>query len=270
VNMWINGVEAREISGDDRGLCYGDGLFETMRLRNGVIAHLARHLARLRAGCERLALQRVDLAQITGEITAAAATRADGVLKLIVTRGSGPRGYRPSGAENPTRIVTWQPARTADAAIAVAGVRARHCTTPANENTALAGVKHLNRLDSVLARSEWTDPEIAEGLMSDSRGCIIGGTMSNVFAVRHQTLLTPLLDRCGVSGIMRGLVIESARAAGIATEERNLAREDLAAADELFFTNAVLGIWPVCALESRDYPIGPTTRTLQRLLGAQA
>jgi 4-amino-4-deoxychorismate lyase len=267
VSMWINGVEARQISADDRGLCYGDGLFETMRLRNGVIAHLARHLARLRAGCERLALHRVDLAQIAGEITAVAGTQADGVLKLIVTRGSGSRGYRPSGAENPTRIVTWHPARASDAATAVAGVRARHCTTPVNENAALAGLKHLNRLDSVLARSEWTDPEIAEGLMSDSRGCIIGGTMSNVFAVRNQTLLTPLLDRCGVSGIMRGLVIESARAAGIATEERNLTRADLATADELFLTNAVLGIWPVRALESRDYPMGPTTRTLQRLLG---
>jgi 4-amino-4-deoxychorismate lyase len=93
--------------------------------------------------------------------------------------------------------------------------------------------------------------------------------MSNVFAVRNQTLLTPLLDRSGVSGIMRGLVIESARAAGIATEERNLTQADLAAADELFLTNAVLGVWPVRALESRDYPMGPTTHTLQRLLGVQ-
>ncbi len=269
MNTWINGLQAQQISADDRAVCYGDGLFETMLLGKGVVAHLDRHLARLRTGCERLTLHRVDLTQVAAEVAAIAAANADGVLKLIVTRGSGSRGYRPSGAENPTRIVTWHPSRPENAAAAAAGIRARYCTTPVNENTALAGLKHLNRLDSVLARSEWTDPEIAEGLMSDSRGCIVGGTMSNVFAVHNQMLLTPILDRCGVNGIMRGLVMESARAAGIAIEERSLTQADLAAADELFLTNAVVGVWPVRALESRDYPLGPTARALQRDLGVQ-
>jgi 4-amino-4-deoxychorismate lyase len=267
MNTWINGVEAQQVSADDRGVSYGDGLFETMRLSKGVVAHFDRHLARLRTGCERLAMHRVDLTRIAADVAAVAATRADGVLKLIVTRGSGPRGYRPSGMENPTWIITWHTSRPDDGAAKVAGVRARYCTTPVNENAALAGLKTLNRLDSVLARSEWTDPEIVEGLMSDSRGCVVGGTMSNVFAVRNLTLLTPVLDRCGVNGIMRSLVIESARTAGFATEERTLTRADLAAADELFLTNAVIGVWPVRALESRDYPVGSTARALQRALG---
>ena len=267
--MWINGVEAGHISGDDRGLSYGDGLFETMRLQLGGIAHLDRHLARFRAGCERLQLRRVDLTQIAQDIAAVAATKREGVLKLIVTRGSGPRGYRPSGAEIPTRIITWQASRPGDGAAAAAGVRVRYCKTLVTENATLAGVKHLNRLDSVLARSEWADPEIAEGFMSDSRGCIAGGTMSNVFAVRDRVLLTPPIDRCGVRGIMRGLVLDAARAAGITALEQNLTSADLAAAGELFVTNAVLGIWPVRALEERNYPIGTMTRLLQRALGGQ-
>jgi 4-amino-4-deoxychorismate lyase len=139
----------------------------------------------------------------------------------------------------------------------------RYCATRATENTALAGLKHLNRLDSVLAQLEWSDPAIAEGLLCDSQGSVVGGTMSNLFAVRDRTMLTPRIDRCGVSGIMRSVVIDAARNEGLEVVEQALSLADVAAADELFLTNSIIGVWPVRALDAKNYPVGAVTRRVQ-------
>jgi len=136
------------------------------------------------------------------------------------------------------------------------------------ENPALAGIKHCNRLEQVLARREWTDPGIAEALMFSSSGALVSGTMSNVFLVRGSKVLTPCIDRCGVAGVMRGLVLEIAPAAGISVEERRLEAADLAAAEELFLTNALTGIRPVRELDGVRLAVGPVTRRLQAQLGA--
>lgn len=268
MSLWIDGVVESRMSALDRGLNYGDGLFETMRLLDRAVRYLDRHLARLAQGCERLGISRVDFAALNHEIASIARTLDDGALKLIVTRGSGPRGYRPAGTERPTRVLAWSPPRVADASAGTDGVRVRYCSTPASVNVALAGVKHLNRLDCVLARSEWSDADIAEGLMRDSQGAIVGGTMSNVFAVRGETIVTPRIDRAGVKGIMRGIVIEAAHGAGLVVEEQVLTAAHLAAAHELFLTNALIGIWPVRALENRQLKPGPVTRRLQHMCSA--
>jgi len=270
VKSWVNGVEGGAVGTLDRGLNYGDGLFETMRLERGAVRHLARHLARLAEGCTRLGLKRLDFEQLRREIDDAARTVADGTLKLVVTRGSGARGYRPAGDELPARILTWAPARESDPAWAIAGVRVRYCQTPATQNSALAGMKHLNRLDCVLARREWSDPETVEGLMRDSHGRIVGGTMTNLFAVRGRTLLTPSIEDCGVRGIMRAVVIDAARGSGISVVEVGLSADDLAQADELFLTNALIGVWPVRLLEARRYAIGATTVRLRETCAAVA
>jgi 4-amino-4-deoxychorismate lyase len=265
VSTWINGIAARELSTDDRGLSYGDGLFETMHLERGAVARLERHLKRLTQGCARLGIDCVADKLLREEIEARARTLSDGVLKLVITRGAGPRGYRPTGEERPTWLLSWNTARAADASLASAGVRVRFCRTPATENAAIAGLKHLNRLDCVLARREWSDPEIAEGLMCDSHGSVVGGTMSNLFAVRDRTLMTPRLDRSGVRGVMRSVVIDAARGAGIDVVEQHLTAQDLSVATELFLTNALIGVWPVRALEATSYPVGALTRRLQQL-----
>ena len=268
MKSWINGVESDAVAVLDRGLNYGDGLFETMRLQRGAVMHLGRHLARLAEGCARLGIDRLDLEDLRREIVATAHASADGVLKLIVTRGSGARGYRPAGDEVPTRILSLGPARVVDRARATTGVRVRYCRTPATQNAAIAGMKHLNRLDCVLARREWSDPEIGEGLMLDSHGALVGGTMSNVFAVRDRMLVTPCIEDCGVRGVMRSIVIDAARSAGIVVTERRLTLADLAAADELFLTNALIGIWPVHALEERSYALGPMAARLREMCAA--
>ena len=148
------------------------------------------------------------------ELERIAALRSDGVLKLIVTRGKGRRGYRPTGRERFTRILALHPLPRALRSAAAKPARVRLCSTPLGLNPGLAGLKTLNRLESVLARSEWSDARIWEGLMLDVDENVVCGTMSNVFLRRGSTLMTPLLDRCGVAGVMRRWILESAGESG--------------------------------------------------------
>lgn len=263
MSVWINGSPAQDLSAFDRGLNYADGLFETMRVRHRGVSHIDRHLDRLSEGCRRLGLDGVDVAVLRGEIAMRAESQSAGTLKLIVTRGVGPRGYRPVVTGAPTRILISSDARAADQS-AASGVRIRYCRTPASENVALAGLKHLGRLDSVLARGEWSDADIAEGLLRDSRGSVVGGTMTNLFAVHGGKLVTPRIDRAGVRGVMRGVVMDAARDQGLAVSEAPLEASDIVVADELFLTNALIGVWPVRELDGRAYAVGPITRRAQQ------
>ena len=169
---------------------------------------------------------------------------SEGILKLIVTRGSGPRGYRVSGHEHTTRIATLH---ALPQGISAAAVRVRLCRTPVSVNAHLAGLKTLNRLDSVLARAEWRNARVWEGLMSDPDGNWVCGTMSNLFVRRGALLATPLLDRCGVAGVMRRWVLENAAGVGLRVEQRRIRSEDLMSAEEIFMSNAVVGIRSVSA-----------------------
>ena len=177
---WVDGHEHDKISARDRGLQYGDGLFETMAVIDSNIRRPEYHLERLMSGCARLGFE-VDRASIEREISAHSRAVVRGVLKLIVTRGVSTRGYRPPATAVPTRIATLSAWPDYPPEWSTAGVVVRYCRTPLGENPVLAGLKHLNRLEQVLARSEWSDPGIAEGLMLDGAGHIIGGTMTNVF-----------------------------------------------------------------------------------------
>jgi 4-amino-4-deoxychorismate lyase len=179
------------------------------------------------------------------------------------------RGYALAGGERPSRIALRYAWPREDPAWHEEGVRVHLATLRLGENTALAGIKHCNRLEQVLARREWTDPAIAEALLFSSSGALVSGTMSNVFLVHGSKLLTPLIDRCGVAGIMRGLVLEIASAAGILAQERRLDAADLEAAEEVFLTNALSGIRPVRELAGEQRAPGPVTRLLQTRLAAR-
>ena len=247
------GPEAASIAADDRGLNYGDGLFETLCLRSGAIRFLDAHLDRLARGCTQLSIEmpshevlRADLETITRGIR-------DGVVKIVVTRGAGGRGYRP-GRTTPTRIVSLHPAPTIPAA---AKIRVRWCETRFARNAKLAGLKHLNRLEQVLAQAEWDDQAIAEGLMLDTEGELVSVTAGNVFLVRDGVLVTPDLRFCGVRGVMRAQVLKAAAQLGVATQEEPLWPHDIDAASELFVTSAVRGIRPIVALESLEWSASP-------------
>ena len=249
MTAWINGRRRSMIDYRDRGLQYGDGLFETMRVHRGKIRLLGYHFDRLQAGCRRLQIKGPAPAPLSRELQRIAGRAREGIVKLIVTRGPGPRGYRPNGRERCTRIITHQAlGRATRRALATPAV-VRLCATPMAANPRLAGLKTLNRLDSVLARSEWRGARIWEGLMPDVDGNIVCGTMSNVFLKHGTTLSTPSLERCGVAGVMRRWILQTAGDLRLSCVERRVRWQDLCDADEVFMTNAVIGVRSVRVIE---------------------
>lgn len=266
-SLLINGQATEHISALDRGFQYGDGLFETLRVRGGQILHWPLHMARLAEGCERLRIPMPDKMVLLAEAQQLCAGR-DGVLKITVSRGVTQRGYGFDDGLVPTRVLALAPLPGFPASHASEGVRVRLCQTRLGHNPVLAGIKHLNRLEQVLARAEWDNEqdEIAEGLMLDNQNHVIEGTMSNLFCVQGETLQTPKLDRCGVRGITRGRIMAAARAAGIPVAETRLTVDDLHAARELFLCNTLMGIWPVRQLEDHAFTVGPVTRQLSEAL----
>ncbi len=259
---FIDGQRVDTLPADDRGLAYGDGVFETLRARKGRLPLLDYHLERLFAGLGVLGIPRVPVEILRRELRDAARENPEGVIKLIVTRGSGTRGYRTPADCAPRRIITAAPLGIDLAAWRARGVALRICVTPLEGPRALDGLKHLNRLSQVLARAEWRDPGIHEGLMRNAAGRLVEGTMSNLFAVRNGLLLTPPVG-AGVRGVMRRLVLELAAARDIETAERFLDDAEIETADELFITNSVIGVCPVQRLAKRRFRIGTMTRLMQ-------
>jgi 4-amino-4-deoxychorismate lyase len=263
VSLWINGRPGTVIDCRDRGLQYGDGLFETMLVRRRRIRLLELHLERLAEGCRRLGLA-VPAAAIEREVALRARQSAEGVLKLILTRGPGARGYRPAGNERCTRVLSLDPLPAVRAG--TQPVRVRLCRTRLGINPDLAGLKTLNRLESVMARAEWRDERIWEGLMRDVDGTVVCGTMSNVFLRRGSTLMTPALDRCGVAGVMRRWVLEQAKDLRLRLWQGRLPVEAFRDAEEVFMTNAVAGVVPVGLIQTGQEPLRlPSTETAERL-----
>ncbi|WP_442513873.1 aminodeoxychorismate lyase [Pseudomonas promysalinigenes] len=262
MHCWVDGQDATAINLQNRGLAYGDGLFETIAVRGGRASLLDGHLARLALGCKRLAID-ADLALVGDEIQRFACQLGDGVAKLILTRGDSQRGYAPAAGVAPRRILQGAPLPSYPAEHAEHGVRLFPCQTRLGEQPLLAGLKHLNRLEQVLARAEWQDGEHAEGLMRDGQGRVVEGVYSNLFMVSAGVLVTADLSRCGVAGVMRGALLEHAPGMGMATQVRDIAFEELQQADEVFVCNSVYGVWPVRAVGALNWSPGPLTRKLQ-------
>ena len=264
----VNGQPENRLNVLDRGLQYGDGLFETMAFRHGQIEFLTAHLLRLSRGCDRLkistqyldGLLKTEIEQVCDDLV------DDAVIKIIITRGQGGRGYRIQ-ADNPasriisTHVMPNYPQKYQQ------GIRVRLCQQTLSENTTLAGIKHLNRLEQVLARSEWDDDEISEGLMFNTQQQLIEGTMSNVFIVKDGQLLTPELKLSGVAGIMREQIMNCAQQAGIAVVETVLTEIDLKNADEIFLSNSIIDIWPIIEIDGfSSYTHGDITKQIQNLV----
>jgi len=253
--MRVNGITTQVIEAADRGLQYGDGLFETLAVVDGRPCLWKGHMNRLRSGCERMGIDRPDESLLLEESLAEIGSAQRGILKIIVTRGVGQRGYRlpvPSISSRILNCMPW-PTHSENRAGQGEGAEVRLCSVRLGRNPVLAGMKTLNRLEQVLARAEWSDDQIAEGLMFDTEGYLIEGTASNVFLYRENHLFTPDLSNCGIAGIMRGLVIEQAEKRGIPLSVQDLRLADLKSADGLFLTSSLLGICPVSRLGDWRY-----------------
>lgn len=262
----INGEPGEHIAASDRGLQYGDGLFETLLVRNGSCEFWDRHMQRLLSGCERLRIPPPAVALLQREAASLLQGMQRAVLKIIITRGSGGRGYQPPQDVVPTRILRVFDVPDHPASHVQDGVCVRLCTQRLGDNTGLAGLKHLNRLEQVLARLEWDSPGIAEGLMLDRADNVIEGTFTNVFVVKNGCLRTPVLNHCGVAGIMRSVVMDLAAEMGVGCEVCDIPYAELQAADGIFLTNSVIGIWPVRELAGHRLQVGDLARGLQQAL----
>ena len=264
---WVNGQAGATVDVSERALQYGDGLFETIRIRRSAPEFLERHIKRLAEGCERLKFPGMDWSLLGCELKALAAQQDDAVLKLILSRRCTGRGYGPLSGQDVTRIASLQPWPAWPANPAHRGIRVRICNARLAVQPMLAGIKHLNRLEQVLARAEWNDPAIAEGLMLSDSERLVEGTMSNVFILANQVLITPDLSKCGVAGIMRSVILDLAGSLGIDTGIRSISPGDLKAAREVFVCNSLIGIWPVVSIDGfGSFDVGPITRQLQAAL----
>lgn len=268
--MLVNGQHQNLLPVADRAVQYGDGAFETILVRGHQPLLWSLHLDRLRAACHTLQIP-ADLAPLRTEVDALIADHgATGVIKIIISRGAGGRGYGAPQSPSPTRIVQIHPLPQDYLQYAREGIRVFKCKHPLSSNPALAGLKHLNRLDQVMASLELTE-QFQEGLMCDAAGDLIEGIKSNVFMVHDGVLLTPELSHCGVAGVMRAAIIAQCKThASLNVAERKLGLADLESAAEVFVCNSVMGILPITQIQwnraALNYEIGPITRRLQALL----
>jgi len=264
----VNGHEKSSVDARDRGLQYGDGIFETIAYKNGQLQLWNEHMQRMQHSAERLSLSQVDEALWLDDIKKLNLSN-DAVIKLTLTRGVSGRGYAYGNNDVTCRIsavYSW-PEYTESNSL---GVTACLCETPVSVNSALAGIKHLNRLDNVLARNEWSDSHIAEGFMLDHSLHIIEGTMSNVFCVLDDEIYTPSLENSGVAGVMRQHVMNLADINNIPVNVIDISEQNFLQMDSIFITNSLIGIWPVTKILSGDqqynFTIAEQVKTMQTSL----
>lgn len=263
----VNGLPADALPLADRSIQFGDGVFRTIKLREGQLIFWARHYRKLCADCMALGIAPPAQTELLADIQTLLAPNREqsAAIKIIVTRGESARGYAIPANLAPNRIVQIAPLPAYPAAIYQHGAQIRLCTMRAGWQPALAGIKHLNRLENVLARREWTDPAILEGLLLDHDGYVLEGVMSNVLIKRNGQLLTPCLDGGGVAGVMREVALEAAEQLGWTVAEPNLTLDDLRHAEQVWISNSLLGLAPVAHLEDTHWKVEANSVLMQQI-----
>lgn len=267
----VNSQVQNTISIADRGLAFGDGVFETILLRDGKLPFLSAHIERLSLGLKKLQINlKLDCLhqQIENMINVSNSRKINnGIVKIIVSRGNG-RGYAPLNDIEPNIIIAVYP--LADwSKEQQQGVSVVVCEYRLPLQYQLAGIKHLNRIDNVMASLEVQSRGATEGLLFDLQNNLVEGISRNVFIVTDNQLKTPSLDSVGVKGVMRDMIIGTlASSINCSVTEEPLELSKIKSADEIFLCNSVTGIWPVVAVDDDEYPIGPVTKNLQNALEA--
>jgi 4-amino-4-deoxychorismate lyase len=259
MRILVNGQDDPRVSAADRGLLYGDGLFETIRFVQGVAPLWLRHMRRLCDGCARLGLPAPDVEVLATEAQRVLPDARDVVVRITLTRGAAARGYAPPAEAQSTRIVAAHPVPVIDADWYLRGIRVRFCGLRLAAQPRLAGMKHLNRLEQVLARAEWSDPDVVEGLVFDQDDHLISATAANVFVALDGVLVTPAVDRCGVAGVLRAELLAALPRSVV----RMVSKEALMRTDEMFLSSSVRGVLPVREVDGRRLRIGALTRAAQ-------
>ena len=255
---FLDGRPCDTIPADDRAVQYGDGLFETVAIRDGEPRLWDFHVERLRTGAARLGLEAPAESTLRAGLAAALEQARPGgarcLAKIVLTAGTGPRGYARSPSVQTTLLTGISDAAVLSASCYRDGVELRICHTRLAIQPQLAGMKTLNRLEQVLARNEWSDDVVFEGLTLDTADRVICGTMSNLFLITGQELVTPALTRCGVAGVMRRHVLTLLDSAGIVCSVRDVGVDELWSSDGVFISNSQFGILPVRRCGEHTWP----------------
>lgn len=260
--MVLNGQLATAIDARDRGLAYGDGVFRTLALRDGALEAWTLQWAKLASDCAALSLDCPDEISWLQAIRLAVGELRNAAIKLMVTRGTGTRGYAYPQPQQCNWLVLAGDLPAYDSRLQTEGVPVRWCDLRLSSQPRLAGIKHLNRLENVLARNEWSDPDIREGLLLDQQGRVIEGTMSNLLLLSGSVLRTPALDQSGVAGVMRQRLLNSAQRLGWQIEVGDISVDQVLMADEVGLCNSLIGLWPVRTLGQRQWSQFPLLRQL--------
>ena len=268
VSCLVNGELTDQINVLDRGLTYGDGVFETIAMLDYRLPLWHQHMQRLISACKCLNIEPPDPQLLERETSRVIdKKKPSGTIRITITRGVGRRGYRPNTETGPTRIISFHDNNERSADYWTNGIALRLCRTRLGKSV-VAGLKHLNRLEQVLAQSEWSSQDdFQEGVMLDYDGAVIEGTMSNIFAVIDDEIITPSLEHCGVEGVMRASVIELAKEHDLSLRIRKLSLEEIKTASEVFMTNSSVRIWPVRQFKEISWTApGAMTSRLMSLL----
>lgn len=261
----VDGTISDNIPISDRGLNYGDGVWETIAVRDNQPKMLTQHLARLQRGIDALNIKGYSVERLNNDIISLleASDENNFILKIIVTRGSGGRGYATLACDKPRYILSTHALPSYPETYEQEGIALALCVTRLSMNPQLAGFKHLNRLEQVLARSELTE-NFVEGIVLDIQGNVIEGTMSNLFIIRDDhSIVTPDLTYCGIQGIAREHVLKTLKVLGIRVDIAIVSITDLECARALFLTNSVMRLWPVQQFGHITYEIPSYIRELQ-------
>ena len=256
----INGEEQDKISVFNRNMQYGDGLFETCVARDNQILFWPRHYSRLEIGCVKLNINKIDEGILLSDIKKAfeLSSKKNCIVKLILSRGDSLRGYGYRDDIEPVRVVIvsemYQPLFNKEFSL-------EYATSGYHSNPQLAGIKHCNRLEQILARSNLSSNE---AIMLDEKENIISVTQGNIYYIFGNKLLTPKLDCCGVVGSRRSLILELAMSLKMEALESNISINQAQKADEVFISNSVIGIQPVHSIESYKLGKNPLTEKIQK------
>jgi len=255
----INGAQQSKISIFNRNIQFGDGLFETCVVENKKILFWVNHFARLNRGCEQLKISKVSesvwLSDVKKALSLCSYDRC--VVKLILSRGESLRGYGFKDDIKPVRavIVSELQKVTLNNSFCL-----EYCQSGYDSNPKLAGIKHCNRLEQVLARAGLKSDE---GIMLDENHNVISVTQGNIYAIHGNTLITPKLDKCGVEGTRRAVILDLAKLLGIKVKVDTLSVKELGQADEVFISNSIIGIQSISKIDGISFGESPITKKIK-------
>jgi 4-amino-4-deoxychorismate lyase len=266
IQYLINGKLDGQLTPLDRGYAYGDGVFRTLPVRQGLVQDWQDHYRKLHDDCAALGIACPSATQLLADIAALCSNEVAVVVKIVITRGDSVRGYAVIPGAQPNRALLKSPYPEYPEQHYSQGVRLHLCALRLSWQPRLAGIKHLNRLENVLARMEWQDAQFADGLLLDGVGNVIECTMSNLFMRCGNTLVTPELTQCGVAGVTRQRILALAPRLGYAKEVRSFGLPELLQADEVIICNSVFGAWQVRALGEATWAHGVLASRLRASL----